>query len=305
MKKYLSYILLVLIFFATSCSNDDIDTTPPQQTSEITAEPLNSAVLLTWVNPSDEDFALTKITYGETSIEVIAGESEKTIENLTNGTEYTFELSTVDNEGNISEPVSIKATPNKYVTVIQGNDIEDGTFIRDLGPYSVTTVFSNTNCTQRTEAGGTEFIWEGTWSFENDTTYKFDCEYYTDDFRGITHVANIIKRKSPGFCYSYSDTTFFVEMAYRKVDGSKSFLQGSYRYYKRDNSTDVSSYSDTTIYYVEISEDGTINYSDSDGNSSSSIWDNQDLLNGEYLFATYKNETYLIIREESILYNKQ
>lgn len=306
MRNYLGLFLLGIILVATSCSKDeDLDTIPPEQVTGITAEALNSAVLLKWINPTDEDFSLTKITYGETTIEVSAENNEKRIENLINGTEYTFELYTVDKEGNISEPITVDATPDKYVTIIQGNDIENGTYDRLDASFPIEVVFNNTNCIQTMEAGGTKFIWAGTWSYENDTTYKFDCEYYTDDFRGITHVANLIKRKTPVFTYEYSDTTFFVEKAYLKIDGEDGLLQGTYKSYIKDISEDVTSYSDTTYFYANISQEGTIEYSDSDGNSDSGVWTNQDLLNGNFLFISYKEETYLIIREKSILYNKQ
>ncbi|MCP4181691.1 MAG: DUF4959 domain-containing protein [bacterium] len=299
-------MLLVFLFGVTSCNKDkDLDTIPPLAATEITVEALNSAVLLTWTNPSDEDFVLTKITYGEITIEVSKGENKRKIEDLTNGTEYTFDISTVDNAGNVSEPVSVKSTPDKYVSVVQGNDIEDGTFDRLNTTLPIEVTFSNSNCTQTMDAGGTEYIWEGTWSFESDTTYKFDCEYYTIDYRGKVHVADIIKRKTSAFCYEYSDTIFFVEKVFRKIDGEEGFLQGSYRSYMIDNSTDMLSYSDTTFFYANIIEDGNIVYSDSDGNSSTVTWNNQDLLNGDFLFVTYKDETYLITREESYLYNKR
>ncbi len=42
-------------------------------------------------------------------------------------------------------------------------------------------IVGNAGGVKKMELGGTKYIWEGTWSFENDTTFKFDCEYYTDD----------------------------------------------------------------------------------------------------------------------------
>ena len=306
MRNYLSLFLLGIILVATSCSkDDDIDTIPPEKVTGITAEALNSAVLLKWINPTDEDFLLTKITYGETIVEVSAEKNEKRIENLINGTEYTFELYSVDREGNISEPITVAATPDKYVTIVQGNDIVNGTFDRLNSSFPIEIVFNNSSCVQTMEAGGTKYIWEGTWSFENDTTYKFDCEYYTDDFQGVTHVANIVKRRTPTFNYDYSDSTFYVEKAYLKIDGDEGLLQGTYKSYMKDISDDAPSYSDTTFFYANVSQDGNIEYSDSDGNTDSGDWDNQDLLDGNFLFVTYKDESYLVIREKSILYNKR
>lgn len=306
MKNYLVLTLVALILFATSCSKDkDLDTLPPKQVTEVSAKALNSAVLLQWINPSDKDFLLTQISYEESTIEVSANNNEKKIENLVNGKQYTFKLCTVDKAGNISEPIVINATPDKFVTTIQGNDIVNGTFDRIDTSFPVDIVFNNSNYVQTMKAGETKYIWKGTWSFENDTTYKFDCEYYSDDFRGVVHIANMIKRRTPVFTYKYSDSTFYVEKAYLKINGDEGLLQGSYKSYMKEISDDTPSYNDTTYYYANISKEGTIEYSDSDGNTDSSVWDNQELLNGNFIFVTYKKETYLVIKEKSILYNKR
>ncbi|SMO71154.1 protein of unknown function [Saccharicrinis carchari] len=143
-------ILLGLILHATSCSKqEDSDTIPPGQVTGVTVQALNSAVLLKWINPSDEDFAFTIISYGavlygDTPKEVTY-KNEKKVENLINGTQYTFELCAVDYDGNISEPVSVKATPDKYITVIQRKDIKDETFGGLNTMFPIHTVINNIN----------------------------------------------------------------------------------------------------------------------------------------------------------------
>ena len=98
------------------------DSTPPQKiiAGENAATAGNACVLLSWKNPTDEDFYGTKITFVPaaecvTQPLVILGEKSKDssalIRGLNNGTEYTFSLFALDKTHNEAQKVELKAAP--------------------------------------------------------------------------------------------------------------------------------------------------------------------------------------------------
>lgn len=306
MKK-VCIALSLMMFLILSCNKDDKDDddkTPPQTVSALSATSMNGAVEISWVNPTDEDFLSTKIQYGDVVVEIDKLKNELLVEGLVNGTKYTFNISTLDNDGNISESVAIQSTPDKYVTKVEGAAISSGTFNSIKSTFPVSVVINNYDYKRTMEAGSTQYIWEGAWSIENDTITKFDNNYHTVDFRGDKHVANIIERTNIALLYEYADSTIYVENVFEKTSGDENLLPGTYSYYIKSVSNDVPSYSDDTYYYATITDDGIISYSDSDNNDESSSWNNTDLLNGRFIFVTYKSKTYLIIRDRTLRYLK-
>lgn len=85
------------------------DTTPPGPVSGLSARAGNSSVALNWNNPGDTDFNKVRITYD--GGEVTSLGENVTINNLVNGTSYTFTVVAVDNSGNVSASRIINATP--------------------------------------------------------------------------------------------------------------------------------------------------------------------------------------------------
>ena len=88
-------------------ANDPNDHTPPAEVMQVNGSVGNQQVVLTWLDPSDEDFNLVEISWGDSQIEIGRGIQTVTIQNLNNGTEYYFILKTVDASSNKSEGLLI------------------------------------------------------------------------------------------------------------------------------------------------------------------------------------------------------
>jgi hypothetical protein len=94
------------------------------EVSSLSASAGDRSVTLSWTDPSDSDFAEVRTTDfaevritwtpedgGSQPVTVQPGTESATITGLTNGTEYTFTLKTVDTAGNASSGVTTVATP--------------------------------------------------------------------------------------------------------------------------------------------------------------------------------------------------
>ena len=93
------------------------DETAPANVTELTATPKDSRILLTWKDAEDSDIYGYEVSYSGTkpinrvvlpalditSMMVSPKAGGTYINGLTNGTEYTFTLKTVDTSGNKSE----------------------------------------------------------------------------------------------------------------------------------------------------------------------------------------------------------
>ncbi|SEK57473.1 Fibronectin type III domain-containing protein [Aquimarina amphilecti] len=90
--------------------SDEDDTTPPGSVSELNAVAGNNSVALNWNNPRDSDLNNVRITYD--GGEVTSFGESVTINNLINGTNYTFTVVAIDNSGNVSASKVINAIPH-------------------------------------------------------------------------------------------------------------------------------------------------------------------------------------------------
>ncbi len=116
------------------------DTNAPAEVTGLKATAQDSAVLLTWADPSDEDLFGIEITYAaedssssraaisameKESVFISPGTQKAVISSLENGTEYTFTLKAMDTSGNKSEgvktssvkPVSVDASEPLKITL--------------------------------------------------------------------------------------------------------------------------------------------------------------------------------------------
>jgi hypothetical protein len=72
---------------------------------------------LSWIDPADSDYAKVQITFSPTAgsvtqpIEVAKGICSCVVPGLTNNTEYTFTVRSIDTSGNASNGVSVSCTP--------------------------------------------------------------------------------------------------------------------------------------------------------------------------------------------------
>ena len=101
------------------------DETAPANVTELTATPKDSRILLTWKDAADSDIYGYEVSYSgtkpinravlpaldTTSMMVPPKAGGTYINGLTNDTEYTFTVKTVDTSGNKSEGVTVKGTP--------------------------------------------------------------------------------------------------------------------------------------------------------------------------------------------------
>lgn len=107
---------------AIDCCAEKPDSTVPANVTELKATPKDSSVLLTWKDASDEDIYGFEVSWKTESAGRSAALAENSmvvakklegciVKNLTNGTEYTFTVKTMDISGNKSEGATVKATP--------------------------------------------------------------------------------------------------------------------------------------------------------------------------------------------------
>lgn len=101
------------------------DETAPASVTKLTATSKDSRILLTWKDAADSDVYGYEVSYSgtkpinrvvlpalDTTSMMVPPKAEGTYVNgLTNGTEYTFTVKTVDISGNKSEGVTVKGTP--------------------------------------------------------------------------------------------------------------------------------------------------------------------------------------------------
>ena len=126
-------LAMVMALAAFGCKTDTeteyvdkkADETAPANVTELTATPKDSRILLTWKDAADSDIYGYEVSYSGTkpitrvvlpalditSMMVPPKAGGTYINGLTNGTEYTFTVKTVDTSGNKSEGVTVKGTP--------------------------------------------------------------------------------------------------------------------------------------------------------------------------------------------------
>ncbi len=122
---------MVMALAAFSCKSEIVyvdtkaDETAPANVTELTAQAKDSRILLTWKDAADSDVYGYEVIYSgtkpinrvvlpaiDTTSMLVPPKAEGTyINGLTNGTEYTFTVKTVDTSGNKSEGVTVKGTP--------------------------------------------------------------------------------------------------------------------------------------------------------------------------------------------------
>lgn len=108
------------------CKNTaEDDETAPAAVTNLTATAKDTRVLLTWTDASDSDIYGYEVSYSgsapinraalpalnDKSMMAAQGAGGCYVSGLTNGTEYTFTVRTVDTSGNKSGGVTVKATP--------------------------------------------------------------------------------------------------------------------------------------------------------------------------------------------------
>ena len=137
MKNRINWIIVTivtisLLFSFVGCKDPELpvdttlptDTTAPANVTNLVATNKDASVLLTWEDATDKDVYGYEVTWNKSnpinrsavmtanSMMVAPGAEGCYISNLTNGTEYTFTVKSVDTSGNKSEGVSKTITPS-------------------------------------------------------------------------------------------------------------------------------------------------------------------------------------------------
>ena len=127
-KWITAFLLVVSVFLGmTSCQQEvevPSDKTAPADVTELTVTNKDASVLLTWNDATDKDIYGYEVTWNNNapinrsaamkanSMMVAPGAKGCYISNLTNGTEYTFTVKSVDTSGNKSAGVTKTITPS-------------------------------------------------------------------------------------------------------------------------------------------------------------------------------------------------
>lgn len=98
---------------------EERDTEPPGEVTGLTAEAGDGEVTLRYVFPSDADFSHVKIYQDGNLIAERVTTTSYVIRGLTNGTKYSFKVTTVDKSGNESAGVTVSATPEEVSREVQ------------------------------------------------------------------------------------------------------------------------------------------------------------------------------------------
>jgi len=301
--KLFRFALLAIILLQACKSEEAKDTTPPLRVSDLIAEPVNQAVVLRWTN-TGENVKHFEITYGDQLLTLGTDKDFVRIDNLVNGQEYTFAMVVVGKNDVKSDPMTVIATPDKYVTQVEGKDFLSGTYRNTSYSLLTEVTITGNNYKKTLTAGNNKFIWEGTLNKQNDTTYRFVVEYSMISNMGTTHVANIVEDHNSVMCFSSlkGDSIYYVQTAYEKIEGDPKFLPGKYKRYIKSYSDDWLPGNDTTYYYIDIDANGNISrYDTFNLDVSNETWTNDDLLNGNYFFVTLNSRIYIIDKKNTQL----
>lgn len=104
MRKIIIFCILLLIILG--CKKDDI--TSPSEVSNLIATYNGTNLILTWIDPLDNDLSRIEITYEDISFEINNGIQLKEIYNLEIGKNYTFTVKTIDKSENKSKGIQIQ-----------------------------------------------------------------------------------------------------------------------------------------------------------------------------------------------------
>ncbi len=100
--------------YTDSCVITVNDATIPAEVSSLTASTGDGQIALDWTDPTDADFDHIEITWapgGTSTVAVPKGNQTYTVLGLSNGTEYTFTVVSVDLYGNKSTGSTVAETP--------------------------------------------------------------------------------------------------------------------------------------------------------------------------------------------------
>ncbi|MGM0884722.1 MAG: DUF4959 domain-containing protein [Bacillota bacterium] len=97
------------------------DSASPGEVSNAKASPGDGQLSVSWTDPSDSDLYRVMVTVEGSSVTApvygYKGTQQAVVSGLTNGTEYTLRIQTIDTNGNESAGITIKGTPGNSTVV--------------------------------------------------------------------------------------------------------------------------------------------------------------------------------------------
>lgn len=134
------------------------DTTPPANVTNLTATNKVGTILLNWTDASDADIFGYEVYCAESVVAVIPqGKGSCYVNELTNGTEYSFTVKSVDKSGNRSDGATVQATPEIEHLAIKLTVPSDG------GDDGKTITLSNTSAQVNVVFSSTAKIAKAVW----------------------------------------------------------------------------------------------------------------------------------------------
>ena len=201
------------------------DETAPSAVTNLVASAKDRRVLLTWTDAADSDVYGYEVSYSgtapinrvvlpalnSTSMMVAQGAGGCYVSGLTNGTEYTFTVKTVDTSGNRSEGVSAKATPKAstpmtialsvppaatntslYVSVVVTTDAEIKKVVyKKEGSLIAKTLLSDTGAHDVTESVKTNGKFTITATSESDGNGMYTVAVLDESGREVAEQINV------------------------------------------------------------------------------------------------------------------
>lgn len=189
--------IFVLLLLLSGCKKEeeDVDTTPPAQVSDLVAVASDEVVVLTWTEPTDPDLDLIEVTTSPgagVTLSQAAGANGMTVSGMTNGTEYTFSVVTVDETGNKSLAAIISAVPNTPFVVVNPDQDDynpaGGTFSTDGNGHLIISVTFNRAVDLNSFKSAQTIYFEG--DAKSEGTVSFSNENKTVTFTTTDEVAD-------------------------------------------------------------------------------------------------------------------
>lgn len=128
MKKIYNLLGLALILLIAACEEDS-NSVPPGPVTDVQIAPGYGEVMLSWTNPSSEDFYYVDITFTDSkgllrSEKVSYYASADTIPGFADTENYEFTLTAYNKSGDASSPVSASIAPMEPVFLSVVNSVE-------------------------------------------------------------------------------------------------------------------------------------------------------------------------------------
>ncbi|TAJ13842.1 DUF4959 domain-containing protein [Marinilabiliaceae bacterium JC017] len=279
----------------TGCSeDDDADTTPPSNVTDLSVESGDMFLKITWTQPEEDDFDKVKITLNHAETTVDKGTNQLIVEKLENGREYTFQVTTMDLAGNQSEKQTIKGIPRLLVKTFEGTYPEKGTYINN-DDFKMALQLGDNNSYKMAML---DFRWYGT--LTKTTVGTFVCSTEEKSILNPEMVTTSTDSMNIALTFTNENGTFYAQRLLEKVEGDVTLLPGKYTSfnYSKEIGSEYCIKKELTV-----KEDGTYVMTVTDQEDKTGNWSTEDIRKGTISFIKVNYRTFLLT-ENDRLYTK-